>query len=128
MIIRIPDSLDGKDRKRLILYYPILYSMLINHNRITKSAEWLGVTRRGLFDIIRKHHDLRSFLNQRANPDNGLLPPENTPCEAAPLQSVFNNHLARTQQSFWWNNATVEDKISCIERLKKLYLMLDLKE
>lgn len=124
MIIKIPDTLDGIERKRLLLYYPILYSMLIHQNRITRAAEWLGITRRSLFDIIRRHPELRSFLNKRIDPDNGLLP-EDKHCEKHPLDKIFDNHLSRTQQSFWWNNCSTEDKMKFIERLKKLYAMYE---
>lgn len=124
MIININDSLDGKSRKKILLQYPIIYSMLLNENNITHAAEWLGLCRRGLFNVIRRNDELRAFIHNKTLPDNGALP-EDTYHPRHSLKKLFDNHLMRTQSTFWWNTCSTEDKVRFIERLKKLYSLIE---
>ena len=133
MIIKIDDELSGRDRKNVLELYPIIYALKKFDGSVQKASKFLGVNSQTLYNKIYVSEELRPFLKKpRTNYSRieslgsyGQDTEEQEKINNPPLRNVYQWHLHKTMNSFYWNQASEEERNNFILRLKKLYDCFD---
>ena len=65
MIIEIPDYDSPKNRRRQMIYEPIIYALKLHKNNIKKAAQWLGFSGRAIRNRMHDHDDLKKLIREK---------------------------------------------------------------
>jgi hypothetical protein len=71
MIIEISDELGGIERRNQIIIQQVVYAMEKFESKY-KAAEFLGISKKTLFLIIKKHTELEKYIVNRSCKEGGL--------------------------------------------------------
>jgi len=132
MVIVIPDDIEGSERKHLLQIYPIIYAIESNHGNLTQAAKFLGITRRWLYEMMKRYEELTCYLTdhdqdenaptrvRKIRQNNKLMTP--TDYDRSALDRVAQSHIDKTKSCFWFQQLSDNEKLRVIARIKRLYL------
>jgi hypothetical protein len=113
MELRIPDDLDGVERKRWLQVLPVFYA-IDKFGEVHKAAEWLGSNKRKMLYIMRNNDELR-FLIQRSGECDFVLR------ETKAQQMMKSNHLRQFFNSFDYYRMSEQQRMETVKRIESLY-------
>ena len=121
MNIDIPDDLIGSERRRILEVYPILYALKKFEGDKNLVSAFLGMSRRGLFNKIVNNDELKCF-HARQTYDRDFCC-ESKDVRKDPLIKIYNWHINKVHNSFWFYQLSESERIETINRIKSLYLI-----
>lgn len=120
MNIDISDDLIGCERRRILEVYPILYALNKFEGDKGLVSAFLGMSRRGLFNKIVNNDELKCFHIQQTYSREFCC--EDKEVRKDPLIKIYNWHLNKVHNSFWFYQLSESEKNEVINRIKSLYL------
>lgn len=124
MNIKIPDNITGVERARILEIYPTVYALRLFKGSINQSAAFLNISVRTLRDRIKRIPELKAFYKERLDVD-GINPHESDEIEKDPLRKIRSYHLRKGMGSFWYHQATLDEREEFIKRINRLYSVLN---
>jgi hypothetical protein len=118
MNITIPDDISGEERAKILELYPIIYALRFNQCFLKPTAKFLSISLRGLKDKIYRHEELKAFYNKKQIPPDAIEDPN---VERDPLYKIYQFHISKGMKTFWYYQATPQERIEWLDRIKKLY-------
>jgi len=123
MNIKIPDHITGVERALILEIYPIAYALRLFKGSTKQTAEFLHISVRALRDKIKRIPELKAFYKERLDVD-GINPHESEEIEKDPLRKIRSYHLRKGMSSFWYHQATLDEREEFIKRINRLYSVL----
>lgn len=123
MNIKIPDHITGVERAMILEIYPIVYALRLYKGSNKQAAEFLNISQRCLRDKIKRILELKAFYKQLDV--DGINPHESEEIELDPLRKIRMYHLRKGMNSFWYHQATLDEREAFIKRINRMYSVLN---
>ena len=112
MIIEIPDYDTPMNRRRQMIYEPIMYALKLHGNNIKKAAEWLGFSGRAIRNRIHEHDDLKHLIREKK---------QHEVCNVSALEKQRNKVIGEFLKSFDCGQMTDKQIRERLESIKKVF-------
>lgn len=123
MNIKIPDHITGNERALILEIYPIVYALKLFKGSIIQSAKFLNISTRCLRNRIERIPELKAFYKLNSD-TSSINPHEKEEIEKDPLRKIRTYHLRKGMNSFWYHQATLDEREDFIKRINRLYSIL----
>lgn len=119
MDIYIPDDLAGSERRRITELYPIVYALRMFKGNKELAAQWLGISRRALFNRIIAHNELKIFTEPNKKYAEQC---ETKEVKKDPLARICRWHIEKAIKSFWFSQLSEKEQQETLDRIRNLYV------
>lgn len=128
MNINISDEISGAERRRALELYPIIYALRKFKGNLKQTAEFLGISKRCLYDRMQSHEELQPLVQTHekrryTEPELEKIkkPDWQNQEEKDPVYKMYRYHLNRSIKSFMWNQMNEDQRKQLIARIRNLY-------